>query len=34
MLEQTQEELSAAGVEEEMGVVVADAGYWSGWSAS
>lgn len=29
MLEQTQEELSAAGVVEEIGVVVADAGYWS-----
>jgi len=29
MLEQTQEELSAAGVVEEIGVVAADAGYWS-----
>jgi transposase len=29
MLEQTQEELSAAGVEEEIGAVLADAGYWS-----
>jgi transposase len=29
MLEQTQEELSAAGVEEEIGVALADAGYWS-----
>lgn len=29
MLEQTQEELSAAGVEEMPGVALADAGYWS-----
>jgi len=29
MLEQTQEELSAAGVEETPGVALADAGYWS-----